>query len=155
MDLRHYRAQTGGKKIADQKTVIEATLTNMDQGVIMYDANLKIRAFNDQARELWGFPQELLYEGAAFEDLIRNLVGRNMYGDVDVEEQVAKRIEGVRITGRNEFETPDGRILELRRRPLPDGGFVSTQTDITELKQAQDAIVSAPCPRGRSSYCGR
>ncbi|MCO6417568.1 PAS-domain containing protein, partial [Siccirubricoccus sp. KC 17139] len=36
-------------------------------------------------------------------------------------------------------ETPDGRRLEVSSNPTPDGGFVVTHTDVTELVEAQAA----------------
>ena len=48
-----------------------------------------------------------------------------------------------------EFHRPNGRVIEVRSSPLPDGGFVSTYTDITRRSKAEaamrqrDAVVSA------------
>ncbi|MFQ5761367.1 MAG: ATP-binding protein, partial [Acidiferrobacterales bacterium] len=35
---------------------------------------------------------------------------------------------------------PDGTAIEIRGNPLPNGGFVSTHTDITERKRAEQAL---------------
>ena len=38
---------------------------------------------------------------------------------------------------------PDGRVLELRRNRLPDGGFVTIYTDITARKQTENTLREA------------
>jgi two-component system, NtrC family, sensor kinase len=35
---------------------------------------------------------------------------------------------------------PDGRVIEVRRNPVPDGGFVLIYADITERKRAEETI---------------
>ena len=127
------------KQLERQKTVIEAVLANMDQGVIMYDADLKVEVFNEQARHHLKFSHQVLYEGTSFADLIRDLVRRGLSGDLDSEEQVAKSVASMRSSEAQTIEltTPDGTILELRRRPIQGGGVVATQTDITERRKAE------------------
>jgi PAS domain S-box-containing protein len=39
-----------------------------------------------------------------------------------------------------ERERPDGRIIEINGKPLPDGGFITTYTDITERKRNEIAL---------------
>ena len=129
-------------ELADQKTVLEAVLENMDQGVVMYDADLKVRVFNEQARRHLGLSKDVLFEGAAYEDMAREFIGRGGQIDVGVEQQVVNSVAGMRSgdTGAIEFTPPDGRTLEVRRRPMPGGGMVATQTDITERKKADKAV---------------
>ena len=55
------------EELAEQKAVMEAVLANMDQGVIMYDPEFKVQVYNEQARRLWDFPEDVLYQGASFD----------------------------------------------------------------------------------------
>jgi signal transduction histidine kinase len=41
---------------------------------------------------------------------------------------------------RLERTRPDGRVIEMRRNPVPDGGFVLIYADITERKRAEEAV---------------
>ena len=44
---------------------------------------------------------------------------------------------------RFERTRPDGRVIEVRRNPVPGGGFVVIFSDITERKRAEEAIRAA------------
>ena len=44
---------------------------------------------------------------------------------------------------RFERTRPDGRVIEVRRNPVPGGGFVLIYSDITERKRAEEAIRTA------------
>ena len=38
---------------------------------------------------------------------------------------------------------PDGRVIEIRHNPVPDGGFVLIYADITERKRSEEEIRAA------------
>jgi two-component system cell cycle sensor histidine kinase PleC len=66
-------------------------------------------------------------------------IGR-LYAE-DIEAAVARRMSNLRqgVDPEPIVERPDGTIQLRQRHPMPDGGFVTTHTDITELKKAQEA----------------
>ena len=125
------------------QATLQLVLDNVDEGIIMADADLKLAVINDQALELLGAPKDKFGSGAPLEALLRWLAERGEFGPGDVDEQVRHRAERCRSSSPNtmERERPNGRVLEIRRKPLPDqGGFVSTYFDVTERKHAEQAL---------------
>ena len=131
--------------LARQKMLADTILDNMDQGITLYDADLNLVMCNKASYELSDLPAELLAPGSSIEGVFRFNAQRGEYGPGDVEEQVRERIERNRKFEAHQFEREllNGTILEIRGRPLPGGGFVSTYTDITERKKAEEATVES------------
>jgi PAS domain S-box-containing protein len=128
----------------DRKSaILERTLENMDQGISMVDGDLRVIAFNQKFLELLEFPPERFKLGYHMEEAFRYNAERGEYGPGDVEQQVRERLELSRRFEPHHFERvrPDGTVIEIHGTPLPNrGGFVTTYTDITARKHAQEAL---------------
>jgi len=61
----------------------------------------------------------------------------------DAEEQLNALVATSDQAGIYERTRPDGRVLEIRRNPVPDGGFVLIFSDITERKRSEEEIRAA------------
>lgn len=135
------------KTRADAKTAqLEATLAGMTDGVAMVDARLCLVEWNPRFPLMCGVPSEILRVGLPLEEVLRSQAVAGEFGDVDVETEVARRMAIIRsgdIDGTKERPRPDGRVLELRRNKLPDGGFVTIYSDITTRKQAENTLREA------------
>ncbi len=130
-------------ELAKKTAILENTLENMDQGISMVDGDLKVIAFNQTFLELLGFPPERFKLGYHMEEAFRYNAERGEYGPGDVEQQVQERLELSRRFEAHHFERvrPDGMVIEIHGTPLADkGGFVTTYTDITARKQAQEEL---------------
>ncbi|MBX3678461.1 MAG: PAS-domain containing protein [Rhodocyclaceae bacterium] len=123
--------------LARQTAILQATLEAMDQGISVVDGDLHMTALNRKFCELLDFPEEMADGGAAFADFARYNAERGEYGPCDVEEKVQEMIEQARHPQPHHFRRarPNGRIVEVRGNPMPDGGFVTTYTDVTEQEQ--------------------
>lgn len=132
-------------EILRQKTILEATMENMDQGITMIDDNLKSIALNTKFLELLELPADKFGDGFSMEEAFRYNAERGEYGDGDIEEQVRERIEIAKKFEPHKFERirPDGMVIEIRGNPVETGGFVTTYTDITERKQAEEELLIA------------
>jgi len=131
--------------ITQQKAVLETTLETMDQGITMIDSDLNVISVNSKFKELLEFPEEIFGEKTSLETFFRYNAERGEYGDGDIEEQVQQRIDLSRKFEAHHFERtrPDGLIIEIHGNPLPDNqGMVTTYTDITERKQAEEKIAA-------------
>ncbi|MCS0495914.1 response regulator [Ancylobacter sp. MQZ15Z-1] len=120
-----------------EATLLRATLENMSQGVAMYDAKHRLVTWNTLFCEYLDMPAEFLGTEHTFEDYIRYLGSRGEFGDVDIETALAKRVAQLDHSHSFERVRPDGTILEVRRDPVPGGGFIAIYTDITERKLAE------------------
>jgi signal transduction histidine kinase/CheY-like chemotaxis protein/HAMP domain-containing protein len=123
--------------------ILQVTFDHMAQGVTMFDGAGKLVAWNQQFRDLLDLPDKLLSKTATFTDFIRHLAARGDFGPGNTEQQVRKRIGSLDKPYMGARTLPDGRVLEVRRNPVPGGGFVAMYTDITQQRQAQAQIEQA------------
>ena len=120
-------------------------LEHLDQGVAVFDADLDCIAMNRTVREIYGLPADRTTRRDNFADIIRYMAERGEYGAVDVEEEVRARVELAQRFEPQvlELTRPNGTVMELRRNPLPGGGFVTAYNDITERKVSESALLDS------------
>ena len=121
---------------------LQAGLDLLDQGFTLFDADLRLVAWNRAFLDLLEFPPELAFEGAPFESFIRHNAARGEYGPGDRDAQVAERVAAARSFQPHyrERERPNGRVLAIRGEPLPGQGFVTLYSDITERRRYEELI---------------
>ena len=122
--------------------MLGAGLDLLDQGVTVFDADLKMVAWNTAFLRLLDFPETLAQPGVSFEDFIRFNAERGDYGPGDPAQQVAERVARARSFQPHctERTRPNGRILSIRGFPLPHQGFITVYTDVTEQRRAAEQI---------------
>ncbi len=132
------------RELAEKSILLQSTLDNLAQGVSVFDENLRLVAWNDRFVDLLDLPDWLVYAGARFEDLVQFRGERGDYGS-DANGAMALRIEAARRSRRLHTEQTlgDGVVLEVRRDPMPQGGFVTTYTDVTDRRAAAAALNEA------------
>jgi PAS domain S-box-containing protein len=124
--------------------VLNSVLENLPCGLSVFDGNLHLVASNKQLRDMLQLPDALFDVGPTrFEDIIAFNAARGEYGSENLDATVQGIIDRVRQTAtphRFERIRPDGTTLEVRGGPLPGGGFVSTYTDISDRKKAEEDV---------------
>jgi signal transduction histidine kinase/DNA-binding response OmpR family regulator/PAS domain-containing protein len=134
--------QAHATELAAQRAILETTLENMDQGITMVDKDLHTIVLNQRFLDLLDLPAERFARGFHMEEAFRFNAERGEYGPGEVEAIVRQKVEMSRRFEPHAFERtrPDGRVIAVRGRPLPGGGFVSTYADITEQRRAESAL---------------
>jgi adenylate cyclase len=123
--------------------VLRVTFDNMEHGVLMFDRELKLAAWNRQVMELLELPQAFLESEPRYADYLHFLTERGEYGSTDTEAEVRRLTADVALDYRRERTRPDGTVLEIRHSGLPEGGCIIIYTDITERKRYEEALTAA------------
>ena len=122
--------------------LLQLIFDHSGEGICVFDAQLRLQAFNDRFVELSGLPPRMVVVGARLEDLLRVQAQAGIFGAEDVESTVRQQLADVlsQPASVREQVRPDGRTVELRRSRLPGGGFMTMSSDITQRKAAQAAL---------------
>ena len=130
------------KELMESLAIQDAILSNIAEGVSMADADGRIIAYNQQFLDINDLPSELLKSGTTYDDLVRFNAKRGHYGSGEEDELVAERLAQIHSSENSISEKvrQDGRIIEIRRQSLPDGGVVITDSDVTERIKTEENL---------------
>jgi signal transduction histidine kinase len=132
------------EQLTAQSGLLQSTLENMGEGLSVFDRDGRLIAWNSRFAKLLSLPGDLT--GAVLRDILQQQAERGDFGPVDDPKQEAdNRAERFYrdLPSVIERTTLTGRILQIRRRAMPDGGVVSLYSDITERKAAEAKMEQA------------
>ncbi|WP_404552005.1 PAS domain-containing protein [Bradyrhizobium niftali] len=126
-----------------QRRLVDA-IESISEGFSLYDADDRLVIYNRRYRDMHGTGSiDVVKQGVSFEAILRNATASGEIPDAEgrVEAWIAERLarhrdpKGTHIQHRS-----DGRWIQINERKTDDGGTVATYTDITDVKQAEQAI---------------
>lgn len=131
--------------IQQNRDLLQHALDHARQGVTVFDANLRLLLWNQEFQTLFSLPDSMMRIGTSLEEIVTFNAERGLYGGGRVEKLRAKRLESF-VNDHDPVRVrlyPDERTVEIRSAHLPDGGIVTTYTDVTETVLAEEALAAA------------
>ncbi|MDP3521139.1 MAG: PAS-domain containing protein, partial [Hydrogenophaga sp.] len=148
--FRAWRAEKQRVRVQEE---LQIALDSMDQGLLRVDRDGVVTTFNQRALDLLDLPKNLLAAKPNFNALVNHQKEQGAFGPqfelVDpggrayVSDAARLDSEGLPAPGSYWRRTLKGLALEVRTRPLPDGGMVRTYADVTGYFDAQDALIQS------------
>ena len=138
------RVQQRTAELAQKAALLEMVVRNVKQGISFVNADLVIELCSEKLGELLELPPSLCQPGVPLIEVFRYNARRGEYGPGDPEALAQIRIATAaqRIPHHFERTRPsDGKTLEVTGQPTPEGGMVSTYSDISERKEWQNRIL--------------
>ncbi|WP_448207143.1 GAF domain-containing sensor histidine kinase [Azospirillum sp. sgz302134] len=125
--------------LSAQTALLHSTLENIEQGLAVFDAELRLLVWNERFFDMLRLPEDLRRAGTPVTEVARVLAERGELGEGPAEEVVGRTVGTMRAlpTRRFELATRDGRTLDVWRARMPDGRHVVTYADITQRKRME------------------
>ena len=127
------------------RDILQHGLDHAGQGITVLDRDLRLLAWNQAFIQLYDLPPSLVRFGTGLDEIVHFNAARGAYGDGAQDELMAARLESF-VNDREPVRLklyPSKKVIEVRTNALPDGGFVTTYTDITETVAGEEELERA------------
>ena len=123
------------------REILQTALDHVRQGIAVFDKELQLICWNRQFGEILDLPPSLIRVGVGLGDIVRFNSHRGESTVTGTEEFVEAQLERY-ISGCEPFlaRSAQGVVIEVRANRMPDGGIVTTFTDITPSVEAAEAL---------------
>src|SRR5580693_3941822 len=125
------------------REVLQTALDHVRQGIAVFDKDLNLVCWNRQFGEIFDLPHGLTRVGIALGEILRYVAqhGDEKNFDAAIAERIARYTSEVEPFLERFAER--GLVIEVRSNHMPDGGLVTTFTDITPSVKAAEALERA------------
>ena len=131
-------------RLERQNSLLQSTLENIGEGLSVFDGRGRLIAGNSRFCELLDLPADLGTD-ATLHDILMLQAVRGDFGEGEPEGEVARRLDLFYrdVPTIKERITPAGRLLQIRRRAMPNGAVVSVYSDVTDIKASERKLIEA------------
>jgi Na+/proline symporter/signal transduction histidine kinase/CheY-like chemotaxis protein len=127
------------------REILQTALDHVRQGIAVFDKDLQLICWNRQFGDLLDLPPSLIRVGIGLAEILRFNARRGEIAAERIDEFVHRQIART-ISGNEPFLERFGKpglVIEVRANRMPEGGIVTTFTDITASVEAAEALERA------------
>ena len=127
------------------REILQTALDHVRQGIAVFDKDLRLVCWNRQFGQILALPQQLTRVGTGIEDILRSQAERSTLDRRPADAIARERLARYVASSEPFLERFGERdlIIEVRANPMPDGGIVTTFTDITPSVKAAEELERA------------
>lgn len=134
------------REATEKSHLLETTLDHMSDGLVVYNAQDELILWNDRAAALFGLEADSVHMGATQTDIARASADTGALAprltDL-VHRRLADGAPPFPDRATSEIELADGRFVQMRRTPLPDGGQVQVFLDVSDERRRERELMLA------------
>lgn len=129
-------------QLEQQNVRFHAALSNMCQGLCMFDADENLVIANERYGEMYGLSRDIITPGTPFRKILEARIAMGAYVGSEPEKYIRERVAAVRerVSSTKIQTLSDGRVLAISHQPMSDGGWVATHQDITDQRRSEAKI---------------
>ena len=126
---------------SDKELLLDTILSNMSQGVLMFDSETRLLFCNQQYIEMYKLSPILANRAHTLRDLLNERTKLGTFSD-NPEEYIARLLQSIAGGGTacEIHKLSDGRAFCVVNKPIPGGGWIATHEDITKRQLAEERI---------------
>lgn len=134
------------EQVIEGNRMVEAMFANMSDGISVFDREQRLVSWNPRFLAMTGLAAGSVGHGLAFDAIADqlNLAGVTLHG-LDGQRVSHRETADLRNGGAASYELrhPDGRVIEIRSQPMPEGGFVTVYMDQTDRRRIERQLHQA------------
>jgi Na+/proline symporter/signal transduction histidine kinase len=127
------------------REILQTALDHVRQGIAVFDKNLHLVCWNRQFGEILALPPQLTRVGTGLDHILR-FHAEHSTSDRDAADALMRERLGRYVASSEPFLERFAErdlVMEVRANPMPDGGIVTTFTDITPSVKAAEELERA------------
>src|SRR5581483_2948329 len=127
------------------RQILQSALDHVRQGIAVFDKDLQLVCWNRQFGEILDLPAPLTRAGVGLDAILRFNAEYGGEDRANLEKRIHEQL-ALYVSGSEPFLerfAARGLVIEVRANRMPDGGIVTTFTDITPSVEAAEALERA------------
>src|SRR4029453_18222471 len=127
------------------REILQTALDHVRQGIAVFDKELHLVCWNRQFGEILALPPQLTRVGTGLDHILRFHAEQTASDKNTADALVRERLARYVASSEPFLQRFDERnlVMEVRANPMPDGGIVTTFTDITPSVKAAEELERA------------
>src|ERR1700686_4659627 len=127
------------------REILQTATDHVRQGIAVFAKELNLVCWNRQFGEIFDLPHGLTRVGIALDEILRYVAKHGDHDEKNFDAAIAERIAKYpsEVEPFLERFAERGLVIEVRSNHMPDGGLVTTFTDITPSVKAAEALERA------------